>query len=211
MENNLTERAVEEATTERAVITTVGRDPSLEEGSVQADCITRTRREASTKATAQNTEATRNSILDLAAGHTESFVEEKKHTARSVLKTWKTQILKKATHRARIFGPSFQVGAAPGPSSTIHVHVRMLAQLQGCLDAIKAFAKLEVEAKWDCGDHGLWHAALVEPADCGEQSPPELTKARPFKLRRLALTEVIVKLVETAASSCRLQKPFSVT
>ena len=52
----------------------------------------------------------------------------------------------------------------------------------------KALLNRKIEAKWDYVDHLLWRAALE---DCGEKEPSK-TKARPRKLRPLAVGDGLV-------------------
>ena len=100
--------------------------------------------------------------------------------------------------RNRIFGPTFRRGAAPGPSGIRNSYVKMLAELPGGSEALRGFAEVEVRSLWSEEDHLLWHAGLVEPSDCGERSAVDDDVAPPRKLRPIAQTEALVKLVETS-------------
>ena len=64
---------------------------------------------------------------------------------------------------------------------------------------MRGFAEVEVRSPWGDADHILWHAGLVEPVDCGERTADEdeESAAPQRKLRPLAQTEALVKLVET--------------
>ena len=73
-----------------------------------------------------------------------------------------------------------------------------LAEIPGGIDALRGFAEIEVRGLWNEHDHLMWHAGFIEPSDCGERALEADDAAPARKLRPLAQTEALVKLVETA-------------
>ena len=167
--------------------------------SVQGDCVARARREATGQRWAPRDDATRQEMLRLAAA---PIPDGERAALEAEVQALFTEIARakaprKASIRRRIFGPTFRRGAAPGPSATRNAYLAGLASIPGGVDALHSFALLEVRGAWSEEDHRLWHAGILEPADCGERSPGDEAQAPPRKLRPLAQTEVLIKLVET--------------
>ena len=168
--------------------------------SVQADCVARARREATGQRWAARDEATRAEMLRLAVadvpdGEREAIEAQVAALAPAIAGA---KPPRKASLRRRIFGPSFRRGAAPGPSGIRNAYIAALASLPGGVDALHGFGRLEVAGVWHEDDSLLWHAGILEPADCGERAQTDETRAPDRKLRPLAQTEVLVKMVETA-------------
>ena len=69
-----------------------------------------------------------------------------------------------------------------------------------------AWAKLEMQGRWTQRDHELWHAALIEPVDCGERAATHPEWAAERKLRPIAQTETILKITESAAIDEELER-----
>ena len=63
--------------------------------------------------------------------------------------------------------------------------MRASAQIPGRAEAINVAHSWKIEEERDYRDHRLWPAAVVEPADCGE-NPVDDEHTRPRKLRPLA-------------------------
>ena len=149
---------------------------------------------------APRTEATRQEILRLAAAPIDEEEVRRLDAELTPLlrEARKAPAPKKASMKTRVFGPTFRRGAAPGPSGTRNAYVKALAEVPGGIDALRGFAEVEVRGLWDEADHLMWHSGLIEPADCGERAPVADDAAPERKLRPLAQTEALVKLVETA-------------
>ena len=85
------------------------------------------------------------------------------------------------------------------PTGIRNVYLLRLAELPGGLEALQAFVALEIRDKWLPEDADLWHAGIVEAADCGAKpvEPDGNGDGFPRKLRPIGQTEALVKFAET--------------
>ena len=168
--------------------------------SVHGDCGACARWEATGHRWAPRDEATRGEMLRLAAADVpaDEVAALEAQVAALAESVKRAKAPMKASTRRRIFGPSFRRGAAPGASAIPNAYVAALAALPGGVDALFCFAQLEVQGASEEDDHRPRHAALLEPADCGELAPGDVHREPDRKLHPFAQTEVLVKFVETA-------------
>ena len=84
-------------------------------------------------------------------------------------------------------------GAAPGPSGFRNRHLLIMLQSAFGIDTVANFAHIVADGKLSGVAHTLWHAAILEPVDQGEQNDGSR------KVRPIGLGEALLKFSETVA------------
>ena len=140
---------------------------------VHTDCVARGRQELRPQERMPLTESTRQHVLDLTAleappcemAKLQEMLQEIQVDVR------RAKLPGRRSIRAKVFGPSFKAGSAPGPSSIRNSHIKASLACDQGMEGLLGWCEIEVHDKWLTDDHHMWHGALLVAADCGSKPP----------------------------------------
>ena len=138
--------------------------------SVQSDCVARAVHDLADTGSIGMTEEVRQALLELVAmpGLHNAAERARVEAAAQMEQARRTgEPFGNEALQPRIFGSTFRVGAGPGPSAIRNAHIAALARLPHGVDAIRAFATIEVTGLWLPEDAVRWRAAIIVPQEEG--------------------------------------------